>query len=39
MNPLRIPGFILRGIICAAHENWQLATELADIRRRLRDMR
>lgn len=39
MNPLRIPGFILRGLICAAHDNWQLARELADVRHRLRAMR
>jgi|GEM_PF-7053095 len=39
MNPLRIPGFIIRGIICAATDNWQLVTELADARRRLKAMR
>lgn len=39
MNPLRIPGFIIRGIILAAADNWQLVTELADMRRRLRAMR
>lgn len=39
MNPLRIPGFIIRGLICATHENWQLVTELADMRRRLKAMR
>lgn len=36
MNPLRIPAFIIRGIICATHENWILVTELADVRRRLK---
>lgn len=39
MNPCRIPGFILRGIILAAADNWQLVTELADTRRRLKAMR
>lgn len=36
MNPLRIPGFIIRGLLCAAHDNWATARELADARRRLR---
>lgn len=39
MNPLRIPAFILRGLILAAHDNWTTAREIADARRRLRTMR
>ena len=39
LNPLRVPGFILRGIIFSAADNWILVTELADARRRLKAMR
>lgn len=36
MNPLAIPGYIWRGLILAAADNWILVTELADMRRRLK---